>query len=465
MRKIERYALSPAVLAKIITNGAYQTPPHIKFIDNILYRMSFSKGHRVIVCLPPRHGKSELISKYFPLWYLTTFSGKRLLLASYEANFAAYWGRKVRDLIENFGDYFSVFLKKNASASNYFELSNTSSMMTAGAGGALTGKGADLLIIDDPIKNAEEAHSETIRQNIWDWFVSTAYTRIEPGGSCIIIMTRWHKQDLVGRLLENYSNEWQLVKIPAIATNSDPLGRNPGEALWAERFPIETLEKIKKQIGSYWFNALYQQEPSDKANSLFKREHFKYYKQTDNYALVDGHSVNLAECINFATADLAVSTNHNADWSVFLVFSVTCDNSILIREVFRVRCLPTKHVEIIKNLSIKYNVRLWGIEAIQYQSALVHQASAIGIPVKEIKPYSDKFTRAIPIAAMLEAGRIFFPDYADWLNDFEQELTQFPESKHDDQVDAFAYITEIYKENNLGQIVGKKISRNVFAHF
>ena len=121
--------------------------------------------------------------------------------------------------------------------------------------------------------------------------------------------------------------------------------------------------------------------------------------------------------------------------------------------------------EIIKNLSIKYNVRLWGIEAIQYQSALVHQASAIGIPVKEIKPYTDKFTRAIPIAAMLEAGRIFFPDYADWLNDFEQELTQFPEGKHDDQVDAFAYITEIYKENNIGQIVGKKISRNVFAHF
>ncbi len=456
MRKIKKYILSPAVLAKIITNGAYQIPPHIEFIDSILYRISFNRKQRLLVCLPPRHGKSELISKYFPFWYLTTFSGKRLLLTSYEANFAAFWGRKVRALIENYGKYFNVSISNEASAANFFELSNNSTMMTAGAGGALTGKGANLLIIDDPIKNAEEAHSETIRQNIWDWFVSTAYSRIEPNGSCIIIMTRWHKQDLVGRLLEDYSSDWQLVKIPAIATSDDPLGRVPGEALWAERFPIDTLQQIHKQIGSYWFNALYQQEPSDNANSLFKREHFKYYKQIDNYAIVEGRYIDLTECLNFGTADLAISTSHNADWSVFFVFSVTPDKSILIRDIIRIRCQPTKHIEIIKNLTIKYNVRLWGIEAVQYQYALVHQVSALGIPVKEIKPYSDKFTRAIPVSAMFEAGRIFFPDYADWLIDFEKELTQFPDGKYDDQVDAFAYIAEIYKENNGGQIIGKK---------
>ncbi|HOK14215.1 MAG TPA: phage terminase large subunit, partial [Candidatus Kapabacteria bacterium] len=445
--------------------GVYQIPPHIAFIDTILYRISFSKKQRLIVCLPPRHGKSELISKYFPFWYLTTFSGKRLLLTSYEANFAAYWGRKVRALIDSYGKYFNVAISNEASAANFFELSNNSTMMTAGAGGALTGKGADLLIIDDPIKNAEEAHSPTIRQNIWDWFVSTAYSRLEPNGSCIIIMTRWHKQDLVGRLLEDFSSDWQLLKIPAIATSDDPLGRKPGEALWQERFPIDTLQQIQKQLGSYWFNALYQQEPSDTANSLFKRENFKYFKQIGDHVLLDGRSVDLTDCINFATADLAISTNHNADWSVFLVFSVTCEKSVLIRDIVRTRCQPTKHIEILRSLSVKYNVRLWGIEAVQYQSALVRQASSLGIPVKEIKPYSDKFTRAIPIAAMLEAGKIYFPDYSEWLSEFEQELSQFPDGKHDDQVDAFAYITEIYKENFDGQIIGKKVSRNVFTHF
>jgi len=465
MREIGKYTLSPALLAKIITNGVYQIPPHIAFIDTILYRISFSKKQRLIVCLPPRHGKSELISKYFPFWYLTTFSGKRLLLTSYEANFAAYWGRKVRALIDSYGKYFNVAISNEASAANFFELSNNSTMMTAGAGGALTGKGADLLIIDDPIKNAEEAHSPTIRQNIWDWFVSTAYSRLEPNGSCIIIMTRWHKQDLVGRLLEDFSSDWQLLKIPAIATSDDPLGRKPGEALWQERFPIDTLQQIQKQLGSYWFNALYQQEPSDTANSLFKRENFKYFKQIGDHVLLDGRSVDLTDCINFATADLAISTNHNADWSVFLVFSVTCEKSVLIRDIVRTRCQPTKHIEILRSLSVKYNVRLWGIEAVQYQSALVLQASSLGIPVKEIKPYSDKFTRAIPIAAMLEAGKIYFPDYSEWLSEFEQELSQFPDGKHDDQVDAFAYITEIYKENFDGQIIGKKVSRNVFTHF
>ena len=162
---------------------------------------------------------------------------------------------------------------------------------------------------------------------------------------------------------------------------------------------------------------------------------------------------------------MAISTNHNADWSVFLVFSVTCEKSVLIRDIVRTRCQPTKHIEILRSLSVKYNVRLWGIEAVQYQSALVRQASSLGIPVKEIKPYSDKFTRAIPIAAMLEAGKIYFPDYSEWLSEFEQELSQFPDGKHDDQVDAFAYITEIYKENFDGQIIGKKVSRNVFTHF
>lgn len=466
MNEIIKYGISPAILAKIITYGKYKLPAHIKLLDDALYKLAFSRDSRLIVSLPPRHGKSELISKYFPMWYICTFDRRRVILTSYESTFANYWGRKVKELVEIYGEtLFGVSLRQGAAAMNLFELSDDSSMTTAGAGGAITGKGADLLIIDDPVKNDAEANSQTVRDNIWDWFVSTAYTRIEPGGACVIAMTRWHPDDLIGRLLAEHSDDWQYIKLPAIAGDNDPLGRLPGEPLWQERFPIDTLLKIKQQLGSYWFQALYQQDPVAQVNSIFKREHFRYYKIINETVIFDNEKISIADCINFATADLAVSTKEQADFTVFLVFSVTPNKEILIRDIVRLKTDPSQHLQIIKNLSFQYQIKLWAIESVQYQALLSRLIMKEGIAVREVKPFADKFTRALPVSALLEAGKIYFPTNVGWFDDFLTELLNFPNGKHDDQVDAFSLISEIYNENRNCHIVGRKILSNKLSHF
>ena len=466
MENIIKYCLSPSLLAKIITNGKYKLPPHIKFIDYILFKLPYTKNGRIIVSLPPRHGKSELISKYFPMWYICTFAKRRVILTSYESTFANYWGRKVKELVEIYGEtLFGVFLRQGAAAMNFFELSNNSSMTTAGAGGAITGKGADLLIIDDPIKNDAEANSPTIRDNVWDWFVSTAYTRIEPGGSCVIVMTRWHPDDLIGRLMAEYANDWQYIKLPAIAGENDPLGRLTGEPLWQERFPIDTLLKIKQQLGSYWFQALYQQEPVAHENTLFKRENFKFYKIQNEIAILDETKIALADCIHFATADLAVTTKEHSDYTVFLVYCQTTNKQILIRDVIRLKTDPSLHLQIMKNLTYQYHIKLWAVEAVQYQALLSRLAMKEGIAVREIKPFTDKFTRALPMAALLESGRIYFPANSNWFDDFISELITFPNGKHDDQVDAFSLIAQLFTENTNLYIAGRKILRDKLTHF
>lgn len=210
--------------------------------------------------MPPRHGKSELCSKYLPAWYTGTFPDRRVLLTSYEANFAAQWGRKARELIEMHGnDTFGVRVSGSSAAADRWDIAGREGgMQTAGAGGAITGKGADLLIVDDPYKNWEEAMSPSIREKVWDWWTSTAYTRLEPRGSVIIIQTRWHNEDLAGRVqrpsLDDFGEEWEVLVLPAI--------NDRGEALWPDRYGIQRLRQIESTIGPYKWGCLYQQRPT-----------------------------------------------------------------------------------------------------------------------------------------------------------------------------------------------------------
>ncbi|MFA6852218.1 MAG: terminase family protein, partial [Bacilli bacterium] len=244
----------------------YKIPSHIEKINKALIDVALGKTKKLIINMPPRHGKSELISKYFVAWYLLNFTNKRVILTSYEADFAASWGRKVKDVINTFGKQYKTRIRRDSNASNRFELLQGGQLNTAGAGGAITGKGADILIIDDPIKNIEEANSKVLRQKVWEWFTTTAFTRLEPDGAVIIIMTRWHYDDLVGRILNNPEErkQWTWLSLPAINENN--------EALWAERFSIDKLNEIKNTLGSMHFSALYQQKPVATENQIYKYE-------------------------------------------------------------------------------------------------------------------------------------------------------------------------------------------------
>lgn len=269
--EVIRNTETPAQFANTVSGGRWKMARHLSALNQSI--MDTLRGvdgiRRLIVTMPPRFGKSELCSKYLPAWYVSTFPWKRVILSSYEATFAAKWGMKARALVNQWGPpIFGIDVSGASSARDHWDISgNDGGMETAGVGGALTGKGANLLIVDDPIKNAQDASSETIRERNWEWWLSTASTRIEPEGAAIVIQTRWHMDDLTGRLLSEAEKEggrqWRIVNMPAIGSD--------GTSLWPERWPLAELLKIKAEKGSYWWSSLYMQRPTPDEGGKFKR--------------------------------------------------------------------------------------------------------------------------------------------------------------------------------------------------
>lgn len=264
------WKVSPASFAVKLSKAdrvPWTAAPHLQLISRKILNLVAGRSPRLIVTLPPRHGKSELISKWTPTWFLENWPWKKVILASYEADFAATWGRKVRDLIVRNSDVLNCKLDPNTSAANNWFTEDGGGMATAGVGGPITGKGADLFIIDDALKNSQEANSYTIREKLWEWYMSTARTRLEPGAGMIIMFTRWHRDDLIGRLLqkmyEGDGETWEVVNFPAMAVDDDVLGRKRGDPLWPERYDKAALLSLKGSMSPKVWSALFQQDPSD----------------------------------------------------------------------------------------------------------------------------------------------------------------------------------------------------------
>jgi predicted phage terminase large subunit-like protein len=270
-------------------------------------------------------------------------------------------------------------------------------------------------------------------------------------------MTRWHEDDLVGRLMsENASPEnanpsgirWKLLNLPALAEEGDLLGREIGEPLWGERFSKQDLARIKESLGSYWFSSLYQQNPVPAGNSIFKRSDFRYFEEFDTYYNFIINPLNSKKVLKkdisiFVTSDLALSLKETADFTVLLVFAKLKSGEILVLDIIRERFESTEHLKLFSSINAKYKPVLIGIENVQFQQSLIQQAVKTGLPIKPLKADKDKISRALPIATLMENGKVFFRKNAAYLEEFEKELLQFPKSKHDDQVDAFGYINQI----------------------
>src|SRR3990167_1961001 len=248
---------TPGGLARLLLGESFRLPPHLMALNAALSRVAGGRCKRLMVAMPPRHGKSLLASHAFPAWYLGTFPEREIILASYEAEFAAEWGAKASDLFAEVGKMvWGLTVAEAQRARNHWGIEgHRGAMRTAGAGGSLTGRGASILLIDDPIKNAEEAMSQTHRDHLWDWYRSVAYTRLEPQGAAILIQTKWHQDDLARRLLSEAAaggDAWTVLSMPAVAEDADVLGRSPGDALWPERFGLAQLDEIKKSVGIWW---------------------------------------------------------------------------------------------------------------------------------------------------------------------------------------------------------------------
>jgi predicted phage terminase large subunit-like protein len=256
------YKLTPLTLGIRLSYGRYKAARHLLYASSIISSAVARGNARIIFSMPPRHGKSEFCSHYLPTWFLELWPDQRVLLATYGAELSRYFSRKVRDEIQAAPDTLSVRIRDDASGVSDFLTTEGGGLLSAGIGGPITGRGFNIGLIDDYIKNAEDSLSPLQLQKTWDWFLSTFYTRAEPNASIIIFATRWNVDDLIARCKRELAHEeWIVIDLPAIAFENDPLGRAVGDPLWPERFDLKALERISLTLGDYWWSAMYQQQP------------------------------------------------------------------------------------------------------------------------------------------------------------------------------------------------------------
>lgn len=423
---------SPADFAARVSQKHWHHASHLDFLSEHLERLHSRKIKRLMVSMPPRHGKSLLIDVYLPLWWLAQHPTQQVILASYGETFARGFGGKVRDLAMEHGDDLNIVVNRDRTAADDWALTSGGGMISVGVGGSITGRGADLLIIDDPVKNEEEAMSVTYRERMWNWWQSTSQTRMEPNGVVIVVATRWHQDDLLGRLEDHdESNEWTIIKLPAIAEDDDQLGRLKGEPLWPERFYDDPAYEGKQRgMSPYWWSALYQQRPTPEGGGIIKRDDFEFF-----------HTVPETFDQQIQSWDLALKDNQTSDYSVGQVWGRKGANLYLLNQVrghFSLSQVQTH----MKQFTVQYPQALAKLVEDSAMGPAIKQTLTHEIPgIIPVKPEGSKRSRVEAIEPIFRSHNIYLPIREDgstpkWVWEFIEELVQFPKGAHDDQVDA-----------------------------
>jgi predicted phage terminase large subunit-like protein len=427
-------------------NGMYTPAKHHLLISGALERIERGELKRLMIFMPPRHGKSQTVSETFPSWYIGRNPRRRVIAVSYGDTLSRQFGRKNRAKLLEFGKgVFDIELAKDNNQTNNFSIEGEpGGALFTGIGGAVTGMGCSCLIIDDPIKNRLEANSKTYRDRVWDEYQNSLLTRLTSDGAVIIINTRWHEDDLCGRILKKEPEKWEIIKLPAAAEEKDALGRSEGAPLWPEfGFDSVWLEETKKAVGSQTWNALYQQRPSAQEGNIIKRNWFHFYKQAP--AEFDEQLISV---------DATFKDKEDSDFCVLQVWQKTGANKYLLDQV-RARMGFTATIQAIRTLSAKFpraTAKL--IEDKANGSAIIdflkHEISGI-IPVE---PAGGKVSRAYAVQPQIEAGNVYLPEGAAWIHDFIEECANFPQGANDDQVDCMTQALNRFQQPS-GFFIGR----------
>lgn len=410
-------------------------------LDRFLQDVADKKSPRLIITMPPRSGKSELVSRRFPAFALGRNPELQIIATSYSSDLSQRFNRDVQRVIDD-EKYFDLFPNTRLSnsrvrtdsrgsyirTSDLFEIvGHAGAYRSCGVGGGITGQGADILIIDDPIKDRAQAGSKTIRDSIWDWYTSTAYTRLSPGGGVIVMATRWHTDDLIGRLIQRMGegDTFRIVNYPAIAEH-DELHRKAGEALHPERYPLSTLLQIQKTIGSRDWEALYQQHPVPDGGALFKLEWFRRWTASNLPPEFD-HTL--------MSWDMTFKDSKNSDYVVGQVWGKKGPNFYLLDQV-RGQWDFVKTKEMVRVLAQKWpRVVRKLVEDKANGSAVISELKSTVSGFVPITPTESKEARASSVTPYFEAGNVFIPEdtEAPWVPHYVSELLEFPAGSHDDQ--------------------------------
>ena len=424
---------------RLIAYAAYQWPgyrdaSHHRLIARHLEAVERGEITRLMITMPPRHGKSMLASEFFPAWYLGRNPDHYVVTATYAQDLADDFGRKVKNQIqeESFAAVFpNVRLADDSKSAKRFHIDGSDggveyttgqkgAYYAVGIGGPLTGRGAHLLLIDDPVKNREDADSDVVRRKTKDWYTSTAYTRLMPGGRVVVIQTRWHESDLAGWLLEDHAHEgWVVLNLPAIGTD--------GEALWPEQYSVDALERIKRALPQRDWSALYMQQPQPDEGTFFQRDWFQEWKTKPQLNI-------------YGSSDYAVTAD-GGDYTVHRVWGVDHENNIYRIAGWRGQTTSDVWIEQQLDLIAAYKPLAWFGEAGVIQKAIEPMLRRRMIERKAfcrlewLSSIHDKATRARGFQSRAAMGTVYFEPGADIA-----EFLQFPAGKHDDDVDCASLI-------------------------
>ena len=445
---------SPAGWAMATGRGNWHLARHLAYIDREVLA-AIVGGYNLLLETPPRHGKSEYTSRALPGWFMGRWPDKRVINASYGLELPLRFGRQIRADLDEFGQpVFGISVDPHSRAAHRFDiLRHAGGFWGVGVGGGVTGRGGNLLITDDTVKDAEAARSDLQRENLWDWFMSTLWTRKEPGAIHIGIMTRWNEDDLHGRIRERLGGQYKIIRLPALAEDDDQLGRKRGEALWPARYDVSALEQLKAEQTPMWWAALYQQRPSPEDGAIWLRKwwdsnRYTYEKDTDTYVL-GAYRVPGKALLRFTVVDLAFSEKKTADLTSIMTFGLTPESPRRLLPIsLRAERLtfPNLFPAIRSEMSANDSHVLY-LEEEGQQIMVVQAAREEGLPVKTIgrslsvdfRVSGDKVNVAHEATPMASAGRVWLPAAADWLTDLEHNLLVFPNGTHDDIADTFAW--------------------------
>lgn len=371
--------------------------------------------------MPPRHGKSELASRRFPAWYLGRNPTKQIIAASYGDDLATDFGREVRNIVDSpeYSSLFETKLAEDSRAANRWNTSEGGAYVAAGVGTAITGRGADILLIDDPVKDHEDAQSELKRDRVWNWYVSTAFTRLMPEGAIILIQTRWHEDDLAGRILNNKREEWAVIEMPAINTQ--------GESLWPQWWPVSALQRIRDTIPSREWNSLYQQQPVPDTGDFFRKDWFhRYAKRPEGLSY-------------YGMSDYAV-TDRGGDFTEHGVFGIDPQENIYVVDWWSGQTASDVWIEAQLDLIKRWKPLMWVGEAGPIRRAIEpflikrSRERKVFCRFEWLASINDKPTRARGFQARASMGTVYLP-MTDWADDVLSQLLRFPAGALDDKVD------------------------------
>lgn len=413
----------------------YRTAAHHRIIAEQLERVERGEIDRLMLLVPPRHGKSELASIRLPAWFLGRQPHKQFLSVSATEGLASDFGRAVRNTIAS-PEYRAVFdtgLAEDSQAKGKWHTSAGGIYYSLGIGGSVLGRGGDCILVDDPYASMADALSELTRKNVWDWYTGTAYNRLMPGGSIVVINHRMHEDDLCGRLLAQQAaggDKWEVVELPAI--------NEAGEALWPDAYPLEALERIRKNSQARFWSALYQQRPAPEDGDYFKSEWLRPYDRAP-----------ARETMRiYGGSDYAVTAD-GGDFTVHVVVGVDPEGRMYLLDLWRGQSASDRWVESLCDLVKEWKPIAWAEEQGQIRSGV---GPFLERRLRERKAYvgreqfptrGDKAVRAQSIRGRMALEGLYVPINADWYPDLRSELLSFPAGKHDDQVDALGLVGQL----------------------